>query len=124
MTTKSGRSLYNAAFRETDIFLFGQESAGVPAEIAAACEFKLKIPIVPAVRSLNLAMAAGIATSEVLRQTGKLPPARSRGLSADRRAWSSSALDGLLSGAAIKPEEAYPSAATLRWSRYRRPWRG
>ena len=75
MTTKSGQSLYEAAFRETDVLLFGQESAGVPAEIAAACEFQLKIPIVPAVRSLNLAMAAGIATAEVLRQAGRLPSA-------------------------------------------------
>ena len=75
MTTKSGQSLYDATFRETDILLFGQESSGVPAEIAARCELKLKIPIMPAVRSLNLAMAAGIATAEMLRQTGKLPPA-------------------------------------------------
>ncbi len=75
MTTKSGQSLYDAAFRAGDILLFGQESAGVPAEIAAACDLKLKIPIVPEVRSLNLAMAAGIAASEVLRQTGKLPAA-------------------------------------------------
>ncbi len=75
MTTKSGQSLYDAVFRESDILLFGQESAGVPAEIAGACELKLKIPIVPAVRSLNVAMAAGIAASEVLRQTGGLPPA-------------------------------------------------
>jgi tRNA (cytidine/uridine-2'-O-)-methyltransferase len=73
MTTKSGQLLYDAAFRADDILLFGQESAGVPAEIAAACDIKLKIPLAPEVRSLNLAMAAGIATAEVLRQTGKLP---------------------------------------------------
>jgi tRNA (cytidine/uridine-2'-O-)-methyltransferase len=75
MTTKGGQSLYDAEFRANDTLLFGQESAGVPAEIAAACQLRLKIPIVPAVRSLNLAMAAGIATSEVLRQTGGLPSA-------------------------------------------------
>lgn len=75
MTTKGAQSLYDAAFRKTDILLFGQESAGVPAEVAAICGLKLKIPIVPEVRSLNLAMAAGIAASELLRQTGTLPPA-------------------------------------------------
>jgi len=72
MTTKSGQSLYDAAFRANDILLFGQESAGVPAEVAAACDLELKIPIAPEVRSLNLAMAAAIATSEALRQTGSL----------------------------------------------------
>jgi len=75
MTTKSGQSLYAAAFRPADILLFGQESAGVPPEVAAACNLKLKIPIAPAVRSFNLAMAAGIALSEALRQTGALPAA-------------------------------------------------
>jgi tRNA (cytidine/uridine-2'-O-)-methyltransferase len=75
MTTKGGQSLYDAAFRADDILLFGQESAGVPAEVASACDLKLKIPIVPEVRSLNLALAAAIALSEALRQTGKLPVA-------------------------------------------------
>ena len=75
MTTKSGQSLYDATFQPDDILLFGQESAGVPSEVAAACELKLKIPIAPAVRSFNVAMAAGIALSEALRKTGKLPVA-------------------------------------------------
>ena len=69
MTTKATQSLYEAAFRPEDILLFGQESAGVPAEVTAACELRLNIPIVPEVRSLNMAMAAGIATAEALRQT-------------------------------------------------------
>ena len=73
MTTKSGQSLYDAQFRAEDVLLFGQESAGVPSEIADMCELKLKIPIRPEVRSLNLAMAAGIAAGEALRQTGMLP---------------------------------------------------
>jgi len=73
MTTKSGQSLYDAVFRDDDILLFGQESAGVPAEVAAACDLTLRIPIAPEVRSFNLAMAAGIATAEVLRQTSTLP---------------------------------------------------
>ena len=72
MTTKGGKSLYDAKFLDTDILLFGQESAGVPAKVAATCDLKLKIPIAPEVRSFNLAMAAAIAAAEVLRQTGKL----------------------------------------------------
>jgi tRNA (cytidine/uridine-2'-O-)-methyltransferase len=68
LTTKANCSLYEANFQATDILLFGRESAGVPADIAAACDMKLKIPTVPGVRSLNMAMAAGIAASEALRQ--------------------------------------------------------
>ena len=72
-TTKAERSLYNAQFEPNDILLFGRESAGVPAEIADACDLKLKIPTVPGVRSMNLAMAAGIAASEALRQLRLAP---------------------------------------------------
>src|SRR5688500_12936193 len=43
LTTKASRSLYEATFAPTDILLFGRESAGVPAEVAAVCELKLKI---------------------------------------------------------------------------------
>ena len=72
MTTKGARSLYEAEFRSEDILLFGQESAGVPAEVAQTCDLRLKIPIAASVRSLNLAMAAAIATAEALRQTRTL----------------------------------------------------
>jgi tRNA (cytidine/uridine-2'-O-)-methyltransferase len=67
-TTKAANSLYEASFEPGDILLFGRESAGVTEEVASACDLKLKIPTVPGVRSLNLAMAAGIAASEALRQ--------------------------------------------------------
>ena len=73
LTTKGSQSFYDVQFHPTDILLFGQESAGVPDEVAAACDLKLRIPIGPAVRSLNLATAAAIATAEMLRQTGILP---------------------------------------------------
>jgi len=73
LTTKAGRSLYEAKFEPADILLFGRESAGVPAEVAAACDMKLKIPTEPGVRSLNMAMAAGIAASEALRQFKHAP---------------------------------------------------
>ena len=73
MTTRADQSLYEASFCADDILLFGQESAGVPAEVAAICPVHLRIPIAPAVRSLNLAIAAAITISEALRQTGGLP---------------------------------------------------
>ena len=72
-TTKADRSLYEVKFESADVLLFGRESAGVPPEIAAACDLEHKIPTVPGVRSLNLAMAAGIAASEALRQLRLAP---------------------------------------------------
>lgn len=67
-TTKAETSLYDFAFRPGDVLLFGKESAGVPADVAEACEAQLRIPIRPEVRSMNLAMAAALALGEGLRQ--------------------------------------------------------
>ena len=73
MTTKSAESLYDFAFQHNDILMFGQESAGVPHEIAAVCDARLRIPIAASARSLNLSVSAGIAIAEALRQTWGLP---------------------------------------------------
>jgi tRNA (cytidine/uridine-2'-O-)-methyltransferase len=73
MTTKGSQSLYQTAFDPTDILLFGRESSGVPSEIADACAMRIRIPITPTARSLNLGMSVGIAVAEALRQTGGLP---------------------------------------------------
>lgn len=72
-TTKAEQSPYDFAFRPDDILLFGKESAGVPAEVAAACDARLRLPMRAGVRSMNLAMSAGLALGEALRQTGGLP---------------------------------------------------
>ncbi len=53
-----------------DILLFGRESAGVPEEVVAAADARLRIPIRSELRSLNVAMAAAMAAGEALRQTG------------------------------------------------------
>jgi tRNA (cytidine/uridine-2'-O-)-methyltransferase len=73
-TTKASHSPYDFAFRADDVLLFGKESAGVPAEVALACAATLRLPMRPGVRSMNLAMSAGLALGEALRQTGGLPP--------------------------------------------------
>jgi tRNA (cytidine/uridine-2'-O-)-methyltransferase len=49
--------------------LFGRESAGVPEAVADLADARLRIPIRPALRSLNVAMAAALAVGEALRQT-------------------------------------------------------
>jgi tRNA (cytidine/uridine-2'-O-)-methyltransferase len=65
--------LHDFAFAADDVLLFGKESAGVPAAVAAACDARVRIPIRSEVRSFNLASAAAIALGEALRQTGTMP---------------------------------------------------
>ena len=72
-TTKGDLSPYRFEFERDDLLLFGKESGGVPADVAAASDARLRIPIRADVRSFNLAMAAALAVGEALRQTGELP---------------------------------------------------
>jgi tRNA (cytidine/uridine-2'-O-)-methyltransferase len=73
LTTKGSISAYDFAFRPDDVLLFGKESAGAPPHVHAACTGRIRLPMRPEVRSLNLAMSAGLALGEALRQTGGLP---------------------------------------------------
>lgn len=73
LTTKAETRLTDFAFAPEDTLLMGQESAGVPTMVREACEAAVRIPLAPAVRSLNVSMAAGMALFEALRQTGALP---------------------------------------------------
>ena len=72
LTTKSQRSLFDCAFRPDDVFVFGCETAGLPAAILAefAADARLRIPMRPGVRSLNLSHAVAIAVYEAWRQGG------------------------------------------------------
>jgi len=72
-TTKSAVSAYDFAFMPDDVLLFGKESAGVPGAIADACDARVRIPMRPQVRSMNLATTAALALGEALRQTAALP---------------------------------------------------
>ena len=72
-TTKTRQSPYDFSFEGDDILLFGKESSGVPAEVSEACDARLRIPMRPQVRSMNLAMSTALALGEAMRQTGRLP---------------------------------------------------
>ncbi|WP_114228573.1 MULTISPECIES: tRNA (cytidine(34)-2'-O)-methyltransferase [Sphingomonas] len=72
-TTKASEDAYAFRFGAEDVLLFGKESAGVPAEVAAVCDARVRLPMRPEVRSLNLATSAALALGEALRQTGSLP---------------------------------------------------
>lgn len=68
-TTRGATHLHDFAFGPGDTLLFGRESAGALAEVHAAADARVAIPIRPETRSLNLAVSAGIALWEALRQT-------------------------------------------------------
>jgi tRNA (cytidine/uridine-2'-O-)-methyltransferase len=72
-STKGANSPYDFAFLEDDILLFGKESGGVPDDVAAQCDGRLRIPIRTEVRSFNLATSAALGLGEALRQTRQLP---------------------------------------------------
>src|SRR5262249_50395699 len=73
LTTKGETNLWEFAFREGDIILVGRESAGAPEAVRASADVRLRIPIQPHLRSLNVGIAATIAMTEALRQIGRLP---------------------------------------------------
>lgn len=74
MTTKADTSFLDFKFAKGDVLIAGRESKGVPDEVHAACPARITIPMVDGVRSLNVAVAASMALSEALRQTGLFPP--------------------------------------------------
>jgi tRNA (cytidine/uridine-2'-O-)-methyltransferase len=73
LTTAADLTLVNARFDASDILLLGSESAGVPADVHDRADLRVRIPMRPGFRSLNVAVAAGIALAEALRQTEGWP---------------------------------------------------
>ena len=70
LTTKASKPYVDFAFEENDILLLGRESEGVPEAVHAALPYRIRIPMKPEARSLNVAVATGIAAAEALRQLG------------------------------------------------------
>jgi len=72
LTTKAKRSFFAAEFAPGDAFLLGPETRGLPPEILADYpdERRLRLPLRPGNRSLNLSNAAAVALYEAWRQQG------------------------------------------------------
>ncbi|MCL2447338.1 MAG: tRNA (cytidine(34)-2'-O)-methyltransferase [Polyangiaceae bacterium] len=69
------KSYLDADYAPGDALVFGKESVGLPDDLLARFPDRvIGIPTLGAVRSLNLANAAGIALYEALRQLGGLGP--------------------------------------------------
>lgn len=73
MTTKAALPLPSARFEDFDTLLMGSESAGVPEDVHEYADLRVRIPQASGTRSLNIAVAAGIALAEALRQTDGWP---------------------------------------------------
>jgi tRNA (cytidine/uridine-2'-O-)-methyltransferase len=69
-TTRGAGSYLDFRYDGADILLFGRESKGVPDEVFAAADARLRIPMRTELRSLNVAVAAAMVVGEALRQTG------------------------------------------------------
>ena len=72
MTTKGAGSLHASALAPGDAFVFGCETSGLPADILAEFqpEQRLRLPMLPGQRSLNLSNAAAVTIFEAWRQAG------------------------------------------------------
>lgn len=67
-TTAAPQDYLDYAYQPDDVLLFGRELAGVPQEVHDSADARLRIPLQPGLRSLNVALAAAMAAGEALRQ--------------------------------------------------------
>jgi len=73
LTSKAALPYTQFAFAAGDTLLFGRESAGVPDAVHESADARLRIPMRPGLRSLNVAQAAAMVVGEALRQTRGFP---------------------------------------------------
>lgn len=71
-TTKGARPFHEVTYQEGDAFLFGPESRGLPSEVLESLppEQRLRLPMLPNNRSLNLSNTVAVVVYEAWRQCG------------------------------------------------------
>jgi tRNA (cytidine/uridine-2'-O-)-methyltransferase len=72
LSTRADTALYAQKFLPGDIFLFGPETRGLPTNVMASLppNHCLRLPMLAAQRSLNIANAAAVVVFEAWRQNG------------------------------------------------------
>jgi len=72
ITTKGSASPYSTVLEENDVFVFGRETSGLPAQVMAefTAEQRLRLPMLAGQRSLNLSNAVAVTVYEAWRQCG------------------------------------------------------
>jgi trmH family group 2 RNA methyltransferase len=70
LTTKGERSLFDATIGADDVLLFGSETSGLPPFVhkSLAATQKIRLPMQPSSRSLNLSNAVAVVLYEAIRQ--------------------------------------------------------
>lgn len=71
LTTRASGSAYQVEYRPGDVILLGRESAGVPDDVAARADLRLRIPMQEGLRSINVALAGAMILGEAMRQTNR-----------------------------------------------------
>ncbi|HEY5627469.1 MAG TPA: tRNA (cytidine(34)-2'-O)-methyltransferase [Nitrospira sp.] len=71
-STKGGQRYDLNRYAADDVFLFGPETKGLPAEVleSVSRERRIRVPMRPESRSLNLSNAVAVVIYEALRQSG------------------------------------------------------
>jgi tRNA (cytidine/uridine-2'-O-)-methyltransferase len=71
-TTRATRSPFDTAFARDDWFVFGSETSGLPPDVLATFDEdrRLRLPMRPDQRSLNLSNAVAVTVFEAWRQIG------------------------------------------------------
>jgi tRNA (cytidine/uridine-2'-O-)-methyltransferase len=69
LSTAGERLHHDVVYMPDDILMLGSEHTGVPPEVHGRADLRVRIPLRPGLRSLNVAMAAAIVLAEALRQT-------------------------------------------------------
>ncbi len=72
LTTQGARNAYDVRYEKDDVFVFGPETAGLPAEMLErfSSENQVKLPMRPGNRSLNLSNSVAVVVFEAWRQLG------------------------------------------------------
>jgi tRNA (cytidine/uridine-2'-O-)-methyltransferase len=71
LTTRADQTLWDFDFQANDVIMVGRESAGVPREVHDEADARVRIAIRPALRSLNVSVAAAMALGEAMRQIAR-----------------------------------------------------
>lgn len=70
LTTRAETPYTALTYKAGDILLLGRESAGVPDDVHNSADARVRVPMAPGRRALNIVTAAAMVLGEGLRQTG------------------------------------------------------
>ncbi|MDR2874410.1 MAG: tRNA (uridine(34)/cytosine(34)/5-carboxymethylaminomethyluridine(34)-2'-O)-methyltransferase TrmL [Methylobacillus sp.] len=72
LSTRGSRPYQEVEYRKDDVFVFGAETRGLPQELLETFppDHRIRLPMLPRNRSLNLSNAAAVVIYEAWRQNG------------------------------------------------------